>query len=99
TEEIVWPYTRAFFDPSRRSVAQLFEHTAERKAGLVAMLTTASRPGLDHKTMYADAVAVAGLRALLGGRRRAVVFILNEREDASRLDPRAVRRYLAAIGV
>lgn len=48
---------------------------------------------------FADAVAVAGLRTLNPGRRRAVVLLLSRRPDASNLTPIAVRRYLAAIGV
>ncbi|HEY6843833.1 MAG TPA: hypothetical protein VI391_06670 [Thermoanaerobaculia bacterium] len=99
SEEIVWPYTKAYFDASRHSVAHLLDRTSEAKRGLVALLTTASPSGLGLKTRYSDAVASAGLRALSGGRRRAVVFVLNEREDASRFDPRAVRRYLETIGV
>ncbi len=49
----------------------------------------------------ADSVAVAGARAAFGGRRRAVVLVLApESTDAgSRLDPRAVRRYLERLGV
>jgi len=48
---------------------------------------------------FADAVAVAGLRTLIDGRRRAVVLLLSVRPDASGLKPAAVRHYLAAIGV
>jgi hypothetical protein len=48
---------------------------------------------------FADAVAVAGLRTLINGRRRAVVLLLSVRPDASGLKPAAVRHYLAAIGV
>jgi hypothetical protein len=48
---------------------------------------------------FADAVAVAGLRTLKTGRRRAVVLLLSVRPDASNLKPIAVRRYLEAIGV
>lgn len=48
----------------------------------------------------ADAVAVAGLQAMGGNRPRAVVLLLGPSpQDASRYDPAAVRRYLAAIRV
>jgi hypothetical protein len=46
-----------------------------------------------------DAVAVAGLRAIAESRRRAVVLVAGKRADSSIYDPRAVRRYLAGIGV
>jgi hypothetical protein len=48
---------------------------------------------------FADAVAVAGLRTLNPGRRRAVVLLLGRRPDTSTLTPMSVRHYLAAIGV
>jgi hypothetical protein len=48
----------------------------------------------------ADAVAVAGLNAVRNNRRRAVVLVLGARgDDASQLDPVAVRGYLAALRV
>lgn len=48
----------------------------------------------------ADAVAVAGLQAMAGGRRRIVVLLLDARSsDASLYDPATVRRYLSSIRV
>jgi len=48
----------------------------------------------------ADAVAVAGVKALADQRRRAVLLILSgEPADASRWDAAVVRRYLATIRV
>ncbi len=48
----------------------------------------------------ADAVAVAGLQAMAGGRRRIVVLLLDARSsDASLYDPVTVRRYLSSIRV
>jgi hypothetical protein len=48
----------------------------------------------------ADAVAVAGLQAMAGGRRRIVVLLLDAKSsDASLYDPATVRRYLSAIRV
>ena len=47
----------------------------------------------------ADTVAVAGLQAADGGRRRAVVVALDGIVDTSRYHPADVRRYLASIGV
>jgi hypothetical protein len=46
-------------------------------------------------------VAVAGLQAMAGGRRRIVVLLLDAKSsaDESRYDPAAVRRYLSSIRV
>lgn len=46
-----------------------------------------------------DAVAVAGLHAMEGAHRRAVVLVVDDSKDASLYDPAAVRRYLSAIRV
>jgi len=48
---------------------------------------------------FADAVAVAGLNAITGANRRAVVLVLNRSTDQSSIEPAAVRRYLDSIGV
>jgi len=96
TKEILWPFTQRF--ASNGKVSQLFEHS-DVHVGLIALLTHGAAEELAQKTQYSDAVAVAGVRALEGGRRRAVVFVLNERTDSSMTDPREVRRYLDAIGV
>src|SRR5215212_644842 len=47
----------------------------------------------------ADAVAVAGVQALGGAKRRAVVLVLGDEPDESRHAPDVVRRYLQRIGV
>jgi hypothetical protein len=51
------------------------------------------------KRQFADAAAVAGVQAMTGARRRAVVLVLATEVDASRYDPANVRHYLASIGV
>ena len=58
-------------------------------------------PDADDTTplRFADAVAVAGIRAMTGAQRRAVILILSHKPDASMHSPRAVRRYLEALGV
>jgi len=48
---------------------------------------------------FADAVAVAGIRAATGAQRRAVVLILSTKPDTSIHSARVVQRYLAALGV
>src|SRR5207245_8390557 len=67
--------------------------------GLMFLLTYDARIGFNKPRQYADALAVAGIRAIANGRRRAVIFLLSDHPEASRNDPRVVRRYLASIGV
>jgi hypothetical protein len=48
----------------------------------------------------ADAVAIAGLQAIVGSPRRVVLLILGKEEaDQSQFDPAAVRGYLRALHV
>jgi hypothetical protein len=57
---------------------------------------------IDRREMrIAEAVAVAGLKAMEENRRRAVLLVLNgdELEDYSRYDADAVRRFLTALRV
>jgi hypothetical protein len=68
---------------------------------VVSVLTTAYA-GVDPSSQplqFADAVAVAGVKVVAGGLRRAVVLVGGGRRDASRHDPLVVRHYLASIGV
>jgi hypothetical protein len=99
-QALLWPVAKQFVDSSTRSVSRLFEHSQEMqpKGGLIGLLTTRWPPSFDTPRQYVDAVAVAGIRSA-GGTRRAVVLIFNDQPDVSRLDPGAVRRYLAALGV
>ncbi|MEK6372345.1 MAG: hypothetical protein AABO58_06580 [Acidobacteriota bacterium] len=53
----------------------------------------------EEPRQYTDAVAVAGVKAVTGSQRRAVVFVLSSTADASRYPPAVVRRYLQAVGV
>jgi hypothetical protein len=48
---------------------------------------------------FADAVAVAGINAVTGAHRRAVVLVLSKSVDTSRSQPAGVRHYLNSIGV
>lgn len=48
---------------------------------------------------WADAVAVAAISAVAGGRRRAVVLVLGDARDYSEHSPAVVRRFLEALGV
>jgi hypothetical protein len=67
---------------------------------LKAALGNVAAPALMGRLSYADAVAVAGLRAAATQRLRAVVLLLGKRQrDQSELTPREARDYLRAIGV
>ncbi len=57
-------------------------------------------PGDDRPERLADAVAAAGLEVSGGGRRRAVLLVVDpETHDDSGFTPRQTRRYLAAMRV
>jgi hypothetical protein len=67
---------------------------------LKAVLARVAAPRTAAHLTYADAVAVAGLRAAATQRPRAVVLLIGRRlRDESELSPQQVREYLRAIGV
>jgi hypothetical protein len=70
-------------------------------AGLLWFLTRSSDnvSGDSRPRQFADAVGVAGLNAIAGAQRRAVVLVLGRRTDASAHSAASVRNYLASIGV
>ena len=71
------------------------------KEGLYSLLTTTKIRGqaIDAPRRWADAVAVAAVKALSGGRRRAVLLVVGTKPDESFHSPAAVRQYLASIDV
>jgi hypothetical protein len=85
---------------ARGDVTTLFPMSPLFRAGMYFVLT---RPHMsaaaDAPRRWADAVAVAGVRAATGGRRRAVVLVLGSGADKSEHQAADVRKYLAAIGV
>ena len=98
--EILWPIAKRFALETESSL--LFAHTKEfSNINVIALLLGHEAYRRDDVRRYGEAVAVAGLRALADGRRRAVVYVLNPKYPASRddFDPRVVRRYLESIGV
>ena len=98
---IMWPTATAIVEKDRRTVSNLFEHSPVvegTKIGTQALLTGRSPIGKNEQR-YADAVAVSGVYAALGARRRAVVLVVGANPDKSRQNPRVVRRYLERIGV
>lgn len=98
---MVSPWSRAYVgDGARSDLFDLSPHTPS-KFGLASHLIASyfKRDG-SEVLRPADAVAVAGLHAMAGGRRRAVVLVLDaESGDESVYDPIAVRRYLSSIRV
>jgi hypothetical protein len=98
---MVSPWSRAYVGGGAR--ADLFDlspHTPS-KFGLASHLIASyfKRDG-SEVLRPADAVAVAGLHAMAGGRRRAVLLVLDaESGDESVYDPVTVRRYLSSIRV
>jgi hypothetical protein len=83
--------------------AELFDTSrgfGAAEGGLHWLLTRVRHPG-ERPTgqRFADATAVAGLQALAGNRRRAVLLVLGDAVDASRLSPAVARGYLEAVRV
>jgi hypothetical protein len=98
---IMWPTATAIVEKDRRTVSNLFEHSQViegTKMGTQALLTGRGGPKKNEQR-YADAVAVSGVYAALGARRRAVVLVVGANPDKSRQSPAVVRRYLERIGV
>ncbi|HUJ12840.1 MAG TPA: hypothetical protein VL284_03535 [Thermoanaerobaculia bacterium] len=100
-QAVVWPVARKFTDRNGRETSLLFPHSNETPArsGLITLLTANAPFDAGGPREWTNAVAVAGLRAVQAGQRRAVVLVLTGDTDASRMDAGAVRRYLDAIGV
>ena len=103
---LVWPTATSYggtpaAGPGAR--ADLFDITREyaaRDGGLLWILSRTLPPAEAPSQRLADAVAVAGLRALDGHRRRAVLLVLaGEPADSSQSDPALVRHYLETIRV
>ncbi|HSN88582.1 MAG TPA: hypothetical protein VL025_17605 [Thermoanaerobaculia bacterium] len=102
TVRFVWPVARSV--TSAGLPAELFDMSRDLGSGDGGLLWFLSHllPRVDNpgKQRLTDAVAVGGLQALYGNRRRAVLLVLGERPvDVSRSDPALVRRYLESIRV
>ena len=100
---VLWPVAARVTD-GKGTTSILFPATADLSApgsGLLypMLIGYDSRHNEGEKRQFADAVAVAGLQAMTGAQRRAVILILSSTADASDHDPAAVRRYLQSLGV
>lgn len=102
TVHFIWPVPRSVSGDS--GPVKLFPTSrplGAQDGGLFWFLSRAL-PNVDDpgKQRLADAVAVGGLKALYGNRRRAVLLLLGKRpNDLSLSDPGRVRGYLEAIRV
>lgn len=90
--------------PNRRTAAVLFPYSNKPSPGTKGFLpaTIGSTPAslMGGPLMMSDAVAVAAIRAAEGNGRRAVILLLGQqREDGSRFEVEAARRYLENLRV
>ena len=99
---MVWPMGESYGQEGDTK-SFLFPPSADYDAvqyGFLRFLHLNGPPVNDNEDLrFADAVAVAGIRAVTGAQRRAVVLLLSRKRDLSMHAPQAVRRYLAALGV
>jgi hypothetical protein len=101
---VQWTVAEKPLTTSHSSSSVLFPSTEDREAGdtgLVWFLTHIFVSHADDATprQAADAVVVAGLNAMKGAHRRAVVLVLSRHNDASSYGGAVSRRYLSSIGV
>ena len=99
----VWPLLLPSSHPHFRNMA-LFESSpilTARDGGIFYFLTRLYPEKADGPQHLADAVALAGLRAAAGGRRRAVVLVLGEEtpEEHSIQTAAAAQAFLRAMRV
>jgi hypothetical protein len=115
TLRYTWPIVRRYESPGHISsnIFDISEAVFSKNVGMTGVLTLpfdaqASNFPLQpvepkSQRRFADAVAVAGLRAVTDGRRRAVVLVVDCTfelgNDRSHAEPEAVRRYLKTVGV
>ncbi|HEX3069068.1 MAG TPA: DUF4982 domain-containing protein [Thermoanaerobaculia bacterium] len=110
-----WPIVRRYQSPGHitSNIFDISEELLSKDVGMTGVLTlsydaTAATFPLrpvepNSQRRFADAVAVAALRAVTDGRRRAIVLVVDCTFDLGRdrsiAEPEAVRRYLKLVGV
>jgi hypothetical protein len=102
TMELMSPAADRVVEPNRPTAILFPSFTNnEPKIGLYWFLTSTKIRGtaVDAPRRWADAVAVAAVKAISSGRRRAVLLVLGNKPDTSYHVPEAVREYLASVGV
>ncbi len=100
---LLWPLV-ADYTGTDLPTSQLFSYSGDfdaQSGGMLSHLVLVGHGGRDATDVlrFADAAAVAGVQAADGGRRRAVIVVLDGTADHSRYPPAVARRYLASIGV
>jgi hypothetical protein len=100
---VLWPIAQEYKTTSPAS-AVLFPPSKDfdsADGGMVWFLTRTDPEELDkfEPRRVADAVGVAGVAAITGAYRRAVVLALNHVDDNSVHGGESIRNYLASIGV
>jgi hypothetical protein len=115
TLRYTWPIVRRYESPGHIS-SNIFDISApllSKDVGMTGVLSLAfdsqaanfPLQPVEPKSQrrFADAVAVAGLRAVTDGRRRAIILVVDCTfvlgNDRSHAEPEAVRRYLKMVGV
>jgi hypothetical protein len=101
--QLLWPIAERYKTTSNSSAVMFPPSTYvdAGQGGLMWFLTRAYGGHFDQfaPLLFADAAGVAGLNAITGGNRRAVVVVLDHQKDSSVHDPASIRAYLASIGV
>jgi hypothetical protein len=97
---LMWPVANRVTIPNQAS-STLFPYTTDlnRDSRDMSKFLSYSHDFRRGKQQLADAVAVAGVTAMSGARRRAVVLAVGRTPDQSVRDAQTVRHYLASIGV
>jgi hypothetical protein len=101
---MVSPWSRAYLGgiggTARSDLFDLSPHSPSKYGLAVHLFNSFFKRDGSERLRPTDAVAVAGLHAMAGGRRRVVVLVLDMVSgDESVYDPVTVRRYLSSIRV
>lgn len=101
--QLLWPIAERYKTTSNTQAVMFPPSTyVEAQQGGMMWLLTRSYSGhfdKDAPRLFADAAGVAGLDAITGGNRRAVVVVLDHQNDGSGHAPASIRSYLSSIGV
>lgn len=104
TMRYVWPIAQRF-EAAGHIPSAIFVSSATVPSSDAGMLWFLTRPydaavlDPNNHRRFADAVAVAGVNAITGAHRRAVVLVLSRSVNESTAQPAAVRHYLRSVGV
>jgi hypothetical protein len=110
TMRFIWPVAQQI-EESGHIPSNVFASSpivSSKGPGVLTFMTSSSDSSIIRQSVrdpkgnprrFADAVAVAGIDAVTGGHRRAVVLVLGKSVDTSHSQPAGVRHYLNSIGV